>query len=113
MPDAPQTPDVRQLGSDELPPADFPAGGRQDFRVFFAASVHEQIWKHASENLGIEICGVLVGRWQRDAAGPYVAIGEFIRCDSARSGFAEVTFTHEAWTKINGEMDTRFSDLAI
>lgn len=112
MPSA-AAPDVRQLPGESLPAADFPAGRAQEFRVFFAPPVHEQIWKHASEDLALEICGVLVGLWQQDARGPFVTISEFIRCDSAKSGFAEVTFTHESWTKINAEMDTRLAGLRI
>ena len=108
-----ESPDIRQLQGENLPAGDFPVGGRQDYRVFFAPTVHGQIWKHASENVALEICGVLVGTWQRDAVGPFVTIAEFIRCDSAKSGFAEVTFTHEAWTKINAEMDTRLSAFKI
>jgi proteasome lid subunit RPN8/RPN11 len=107
------TPDLRQLQEESLPAGDFPVGGRQDFRVFFSPTTHEQIWNHASENVALEICGVLVGAWQRDAVGPFVTVSEFIRCDAAKSGFAEVTFTHEAWTKINAEMDTRLSGFKI
>ncbi len=110
---AAESPDIRQLQKESLPPGEFPVGGKQDFRVFLAPAVHARIWQHATENLALEICGVLVGSWQRDAVGPFVAISEFIRCDAARSGFAEVTFTHEAWTKINAEMDTRLSGLKI
>jgi proteasome lid subunit RPN8/RPN11 len=108
-----ESPDMRQLQGENLPAGDFPAGAKQEYRVFFAPTVHQQIWKHASENVALEICGVLVGSWQRDTVGPFVTISEFIRCDSAKSGFAEVTFTHESWTKINAEMDTRLSGYKI
>src|SRR5262245_2722532 len=108
-----ESPDIRQLQGESLPAGDFPVGGRQDYRVFFAPAVHQQIWKHASENVALEICGVLVGTWQRDAAGPFVTITDIIRCDSAKSGVAQVTFTHESWTKINAEMDTRLSAYKI
>jgi proteasome lid subunit RPN8/RPN11 len=110
---AAESPDIRQLQGESLPAGDFPVGAKQDYRVFIAPAVHEKIWKHASENVALEICGVLVGTWQRDTVGPFVTITEFIRCDSAKSGFAEVTFTHEAWTKINAEMDTRLSAFKI
>src|SRR6516164_9545321 len=82
-----EAPDVRQLASDNLPSSAFPAGGRQDFRVFFVPAAHGRIWDHASENVSIEICGVLVGRWERDAAGPFAIVSEYIRCDTAKSGF--------------------------
>ncbi len=106
-------PDVRQLIDGELPDSAFPVPREQDFRFCFAESVHESIWKHASENLTVEICGVLVGSWARDLDGPYAIVSEYIRCDAAQSKFAEVTFTHESWTTINEQMDNRFSDLKI
>jgi hypothetical protein len=38
---------------------------------------------------------------------------ESIRGEGAETRFAEVTFTHQTWAKINSEMDTRFSTLSI
>lgn len=106
-------PDVRQLRVTELPEATFPCGQNQDFRIFFEPKVHAEVRRHAIESCAVEICGVLVGQWARDAEGPFVRIAESIRGEAATSKFAEVTFTHETWAKINAEMDTRFSTLAI
>lgn len=106
-------PDVRQLDREQLPRAEFPAGRAQEFRVYLDPGVHEQIHKHAAEDVSVEICGVLVGDWGRDGDGPFVAVTESIRCDNAASKFAEVTLTHASWAKINEEMDTRFSHLRI
>ena len=61
----------------------------------------------------VEICGVLVGSWHRDEAGPFVKIVESIRGEGAETRFAEVTFTHQTWAKINAEMDTKFANLSI
>ena len=36
-----------------------------------------------------------------------------IRGDAASNKHAEVTFTHETWSKINGEMDTKYTDNSI
>lgn len=107
------TPDVRELAAQGLPKDSFPANSRQAYRVYFAPAVHQQIIKHAAEGVPVEICGVLVGKWGQDENGPFVAITECIRCEEAQSKFAEVTFTHESWAKINQEMDTRFADLRI
>jgi proteasome lid subunit RPN8/RPN11 len=106
-------PDVQQLRATELPDAGFPGGRNQDFRIFFEPTVHAEVRRHAAENIAVEICGVLVGQWARDAEGPFVRITESIRGEAATSKFAEVTFTHETWAKINAEMDSRFSALAI
>ena len=105
--------DVKDLTKEKLTQADFPAPRRADFRVFFTEAVHKGIWRHASENLSVEICGVMVGTWAVDADGPYASITEYIRCDGATQKFAEVTFTHDSWAQINREMDTKYKDLRI
>ena len=107
------SPDVRQLRRQDLPERSFPGGRDQDFRIYFAPEVHKELWKHAEEDTSVEICGVLVGRWGSDSDGPFVAISASIRGDAAESKFAEVTFTHETWAKINAQMDTRFADSSI
>ena len=69
--------------------------------------------EHAALDTTVEICGVLVGSWHRDEAGPFVKIVESIRGEGAETRFAEVTFTHQTWAKINAEMDTKFANLSI
>jgi proteasome lid subunit RPN8/RPN11 len=107
-----RTPDARQLGEESLPRGSFPAA-RSDFRVYFDAATHERICQHAGEDKSVEICGILVGSWEQDANGPFVVVSESIRCDEAAKKSGEVTFTHDAWTTINREMDMRFVDLKI
>ena len=108
-----QSPDVRQLETGKLPVGKFPGDGASDFRVFVHPDVQKQILVHAGENSTVEICGILVGQWQKDERGPYVAITNSIRGGAATSKFAEVTFTHETWAKINKEMDEKFADKSI
>src|SRR5580693_8896198 len=105
--------DIRLLASEDLPKGVFPGGRNEPFRVFFTPEVHAALWKHASENTSVEICGVLVGTWHRDEVGPFVKITESIRGEGAKTQFAEVTFTHQTWAKINSEMDTKFTALQI
>jgi proteasome lid subunit RPN8/RPN11 len=112
MADQHRTPDARQLGDESLPQGGFPVA-RSDFRVYFDAETHARIVQHAGEDKSFEICGVLVGSWQQDANGPFVMVSQSIRCDEAAKKSGEVTFTHDAWTTINREMDTRFVDLKI
>jgi proteasome lid subunit RPN8/RPN11 len=75
--------------------------------------VYDAVWKHAGEDTGVEICGVLVGRYVRDDTGPFVLVDGSIRGEKATSKFAEVTFTHETWSKIHEQMDSKFSDRVI
>ncbi len=105
--------DVRLLARQDLPHEAFPGGRNEGFRVFFAPEVHAALWKHAVEDTSVEICGVLVGSWHHDEGGPFVKITESIRGEGALARFAEVTFTHQTWAKINAEMDTKYVNLAI
>ncbi len=105
--------DVRLLARLDLPNEAFPGGRTEGFRVFFTPGVHAALWKHAALDTSVEICGVLVGSWHRDEIGPFVKIVESIRGEGAETRFAEVTFTHQTWAKINAEMDTKFANLSI
>jgi proteasome lid subunit RPN8/RPN11 len=117
MTDAPPKPDdsidVRLLARQDLTHEAFPGGKNEGFRVYFSPQVHAALWKHAAENTSVEICGVLVGSWHRDEVGPFVKVIESIRGEGADTRFAEVTFTHQTWAKINAEMDTKFTHLSI
>ena len=104
--------DVAQLAQRDLSKTAFP-GGKQDFRVFFDPQIHQRIAAHAAERLSLEICGVLVGHWHRDADGPFVLVNESIRCDKALSNAGDVTFTHEAWNEVHQQMDSKFTDRDI
>ena len=108
-----QAPDVRNLRDEELPRVDFPRVQGNEFRAYFDPGVHKEIWEHAARDTSVEICGVLVGRLLVDDDGPYVMISASIRADAATSKFAEVTFTHESWSAINEEMDTKYADHSI
>lgn len=105
--------DVTQLTKESLSSGSFPASMASDFRLFFEPEVHAEILAHASEDTSVEICGILVGRWEGDENGPYAVVSNRIRCDNASSKLAEVTFTHESWAQINQEMDTKYHDLRI
>src|SRR5207237_451875 len=71
-------PDIRQLAQQNLPQAPFPGGKQAPFRVYMDRGVHARIQQHSTEDVSVEICGVLVGKWARDADGPYVHVLECI-----------------------------------
>ena len=112
-PSQPDAPDVRQLLEQNLPTGPFPGSQGQNFRIFFAPETHAALWQHARSTTAVEVCGVLVGRWERDADGPFVAITAAIRGEDTDNRLAEVTFTHKTWAKINEEMDQKYGDLSI
>src|SRR5688572_33232929 len=102
-------PDIRQLKEKELPAADFPGDARADFRVCIDPKIHEQIQKQAKEQVSVEVCGVLVGKWGRDGKGPFVSITAAIAGEAATSKLAEVTFRQEAWAEIDERLDKEFT----
>ncbi len=111
MQDQPK-PDIRQLGERELPEGKFPAQADR-FRVFLDPEVHASIQEHARRDLSVEIGGVLVGNWEQDAGGPFVAVRHVIRSELAASGAGELTFTHDAWAEIHKVMDADHADAKI
>lgn len=106
-------PDIRLLAGESLSEEAFPGGRNAAFRVHFSPEVHAALWKHAGEDTSVEICGVLVGSWHRDEVGPFAKVVESIRGEGAETRFAEVTFTHQTWAKINAAMDSTFAHLKI
>jgi len=108
-----KAPDIKQLRDRDLPQGKFPGETTVDFRVFIDPKAHEQIHKHATENIGVEICGVMVGRWGKDDKGPFLTCSASIRGESATNKFAEVTFTHDTWSKINATMDKEYAGYVI
>ncbi|MEQ8211013.1 MAG: Mov34/MPN/PAD-1 family protein [Lacipirellulaceae bacterium] len=105
--------DVTHLAREPLEDATFPVGTEADFRLHMTPSVRGGIEEHAKADTSVEICGVLVGKWGKDENGPFVSVTDYIRCDNADSKFAEVTFTHDSWAKINAEMDKKPDDSRI
>jgi proteasome lid subunit RPN8/RPN11 len=105
-------PDVRQLSQRNLPESKFPAKADR-FRVFLDPSAHDTIQKHANRNLAVEIGGVLVGGWEKDADGPFVVVRNVICSELAASGAGELTFTHDAWAEIHKVMDADHPDANI
>lgn len=105
-------PDIRQLSQRDLPDAEFPAKTGW-FRVFFDPAAHETIQNHARRDLSVEIGGVLVGRWEKDSNGPFVAVRNAICSELAASGAGELTFTHDAWAEIHRVMDADHPDANI
>ncbi len=103
---------VNELGRRDLPDTEFPAKA-DHFRVFLDPGVHEEIQKHAGRNLSVEIGGVLVGGWEKDAGGPFVAVRNVICSELAASGAGELTFTHDAWAEIHRVMDADYTDSSI
>jgi proteasome lid subunit RPN8/RPN11 len=95
------------------PAAGLPAPLSDELRIAVDKKAYAEIIGHAIVEPDIEVCGVLVGRLDEDAHGPVVRISAAIRGEAAKEQGAAVTFTHETWNHIHGEMDRRFKDEQI
>ena len=90
--------------------AGLPAPQPKELRIAVEKKPYAEIIGHAIVEPDVEVCGVLVGRLEQDAHGPYVHVSAAIRGEAAKEQGAAVTFTHETWNHIHGEMDRRFPD---
>jgi proteasome lid subunit RPN8/RPN11 len=90
-----------------------PAPRPGELRIAVGKKPYAEVIGHAVVEPDVEVCGVLVGKLEEDAHGPWVNVIAAIRGESAREEGAAVTFTHETWNHIHGELDRRYPDLQI
>lgn len=108
--------DLQSVDASCWPVREFPAsvqGRTSSVPVVIRQSILNHIHRHGQQHSSVEICGVLVGRGYRDAAGPYVYLEGAIRGDHADNQTAQVTFTSETWNHINAVLDNAFPEQRI
>lgn len=82
-------------------------------RIAFDKAAYAQLIGHAVVEPDTEVCGVLVGRLERDSDGEWVDITNVIKGVSAKQEGTQVTFTHDTWNHIHAEMDRLYADKEI
>lgn len=82
-------------------------------RVHFVRQAYADLTAHAKESVEAEVGGVLVGEVTEENGGPRVEVRAIIRAMAAREARAQITFTHETWTKIHKALDRDHPDLQI
>jgi proteasome lid subunit RPN8/RPN11 len=109
--------DVGNIDAAEWPHRDWPAASGEPrgagFGVVVKRSVLNAVNRHGQSAPNIEVCGVLVGNVCRDAAGPFLHVEAAIRGDFAGGSAAQVTFTAETWSHIQGVMEREHPDQRI
>jgi len=97
--------------------ANFPGGAVSGpgpaLRVAFDRAPMADLIAHAALTPEVEVGGVLVGYLGEDSSGRFVHVQAVIRAEQAREQGAHVTFTHDTWNHIHGEMDSRHRGLEI
>lgn len=110
-PDIQDKVDVAQLRDEAIPEGTFPAGYPfLDFRVWIEPNAHRRILSHADTNTRVELCGILVGRVERDEFGPFAVVEDTVEGKFAQNQGAQVTFTQETWAYVFSEMDRLHTD---
>jgi len=110
---SPSKPDVSQIVLKELPEKPFAANVEPLLRVSLSAQAYEAVRRHAGENTGVEICGVLAGRPARDGEGPHIDIEAAVRGEHADTRAGQVTFTHETWGHVQKIMADEHPGLKV
>lgn len=77
--------------------------------VAIAATVVQQMHRHARSQMGAEVCGVLIG----EEAGGTTVIEAAIAGEGAAQGGAHVTFTQDTWEHIYSVKDRDYPEKRI
>jgi proteasome lid subunit RPN8/RPN11 len=105
--------DISQIDLSDAEALSFPRSLPSEYRVVISQEAFKLICEHAASDTSVELCGVLAGRLARDDQGPYLLVEQAIRGVATRRTGSQVTFTHETWEQIHGEMESNFPDLRI
>lgn len=105
--------DVSQIELDEVESGTFPASLEGEYRVVITRQAFTTISEHAASDTSVELCGVLAGRLSKDQNGPFLLVEQAVSGVATRRTGSQVTFTHETWQQIHGDMESRFPDLRI
>ena len=78
-----------------------------DLPIFLEESILREMVQYSSTNLGRELGGVMVGMMYQWQGRPWLRIEGYLKADYGRGAAASFTFTHEAWSRIRAEQETR------
>ena len=80
--------------------------------IFVHENVLEEILDFSEQDVSRERGGFLVGGLHEDGR-IYVEVRHFLPAADTRSRAASLTFTHETWSQLNKDVETRFSDEVV
>jgi proteasome lid subunit RPN8/RPN11 len=105
--------DISQIDLNDAEPLSFSRSLPSEYRVVISQEAFTIICEHAASDTSVELCGILAGKLGKDDRGPYLLVEQAIRGIATRRTGSQVTFTHETWEQIHGEMESRFPELRI
>ena len=101
-------PDYEQTDTTPLKERAFPFHVRSEYRVLFDGDAYNSMMEHANSTVDVELGGVLVGDALFDERGPYLQIVGVLPAEGAQNRDTQITFTHQAWDKINSRRDEEY-----
>ena len=85
-----------------------------DLPIFVDLDVMRDMVAHAYSNTKVELGGVMLGKAMKDADGrPFVVIQDCLRANHYEATRGTFKFTHDTWTEIARQRDSRRPDLQI
>lgn len=83
-----------------------------DLHVFLRQETLQEIIDYSKTNLSEELGGVMPGTLYEHRGIKYIEMHGYIRA-AGESGRAQYKFTHDAWSLISRERETRFNDAVL
>jgi proteasome lid subunit RPN8/RPN11 len=90
-----------------------PRGVMEPARLCFTRRAYADLLAHGKESLEVEVCGVLLGRYDEDEEGLYVSVEAAVPGRAAREGGTHVTFTQETWNAIHAIREQDYPKLDV
>jgi proteasome lid subunit RPN8/RPN11 len=81
-----------------------------DLHIFLSQETLKEIMVYAKSDLGHELGGVLPGAFYRHRGRLWIRIDGYIRARSYVNTSASFKFTHDTWSAITREKESRFAD---
>jgi proteasome lid subunit RPN8/RPN11 len=106
-------PDYEQTDTTSLKSRAFPFHVRSEYRVLFDDDAYNSMMDHANSTVEVELGGVLVGNALFDERGPYLQIVGVLPAEGAQNRDTQITFTHQAWDKINSRLDEEYHEYSL
>jgi proteasome lid subunit RPN8/RPN11 len=106
-------------GLEYAPPAEkaFPARAEpmssiapDDLRIFLTEEILRQVLNWSLSDLDHELGGVFVGDHYTSGGVQYIEIAGYIRAAHYQNTAASFRFTHDSWSAISREKESRFGD---
>jgi proteasome lid subunit RPN8/RPN11 len=84
--------------------------GGDDLQIFLREETLREIVLYAKSDLGHELGGVLPGSFYQYRGKLWIEIDGYIRAERYVNTSASFKFTHDTWSAITREKETRFAD---